>query len=151
MGFEFSHFKSLVNVAIDNNASDIHIRAEETPCFRINGDMVSVKSNKTLTTESVLDILRLLTKDNKQIGNLEDIKDLDGAVDFEDICRLRFNYFRYNNKNGIVLRVVKKEIPSFKELGLSDSLKQIIILIKRFLFKTGQYYYSKLKNSGSMI
>ncbi|AYF44182.1 MULTISPECIES: type IV pilus twitching motility protein PilT [Halobacteriovorax] len=151
MGFEFSHFKSLVNVAIDNNASDIHIRAEETPCFRINGDMVSVKSNKTLTTESVLDILRLLTKDNKQIGNLEDIKDLDGAVDFEDICRLRFNYFRYNNKNGIVLRVVKKEIPSFKELGLSDSLKQIIRAKRGLILVTGATGSGKSTTLASMI
>lgn len=151
MGFDFSHFKSLVNVAIDNNASDIHIRADETPCFRINGDMVSVKSNKILSTDSVLDILKILTKDNSSIENLEDIKDLDGAIDFEDICRLRFNYFRYSNKNGIVLRIIKKSIPSFKDLGLSSSLKQIIRAKRGLILVTGATGSGKSTTLASMI
>ncbi|EPZ49713.1 twitching motility protein [Bacteriovorax sp. BAL6_X] len=150
MAFEYTHFKSLINVAIDNNASDIHIRADETPCFRISGDMVAVKSNKLLSQESIYDILRLLIGDKDQ-QELEAIKDLDGSFDFEDKCRLRFNYFKFNNKNGLVFRVIKKDIPSYRQLGLSDSLKQIIRAKRGLILVTGATGSGKSTTLASMI
>ncbi len=151
MTFEFSHFKSLVQVAIDNNASDIHIRADETPCFRINGEMVAVKSNKILTKDSVHDILRLLIGENEVNETIEDIRDLDGAMDFEDTCRLRYNYFKFSNKNGIVLRIIKKEVPSFKDLGISSALKQIIRAKRGLILVTGATGSGKSTTLASMI
>lgn len=150
MPFELSHFKSLIQVALDNSASDVHIRADETPCFRISGQMISVKSNKVLTQQSVLDILKLMVGD-KNLDDLEKIKDLDGSFDFEDKCRLRFNYFKFNNKNGIVLRIIKKDIPSLKELGLSESLKQIIRAKRGLILVTGATGSGKSTTLASMI
>lgn len=138
---------ALVKVAIDHKASDIHIRAEEAPCLRIRGEIVPIQT-RNFSNEDVLDISRILTL--SQIS-IEEKTELDGAYDFENLCRVRFNIFKYNQKYGIILRLVNSVIPTIEELGLSPSIQKICEQKRGLILVTGATGSGKSTTLAAMI
>lgn len=151
MAFSESNFHALVSVALDNGASDIHIRSGEPPCLRIRGDLVPVKSNKNIEMEDVKDICKILFHNDDMMENFDAIKDFDSVYEIENICRMRFNYFRYNNKPGLIIRLVGMKVPSIDELNLSPSLKKIARTKRGLVLVTGATGSGKSTSLAAMI
>ena len=104
MGFSLQNFKSLVSVALQNKASDIHIRMDEAPCFRIRGDLYPVQT-KAFSREDMQDVVKVLMGESNY-KNLSEIYEQDGSFEIPEVCRLRYNFFRYNHSIGVILRIV---------------------------------------------
>lgn len=134
MAFTLKHLKSLVNVALKHEASDIHIRTGEPPSLRIRGDLVPVQS-KTLEKEDLHEILRIIQGD----PNLKEIdqNEIDGSFEVENVCRLRYNIFQYDRKIGIILRVIRTQIPTIEELGFDSIIKKIALKHRGLVLVTG--------------
>ena len=45
MAFSKDDFTKLVRSAVANGVSDIHLRTNEKPCFRMRGDLIPIKTN----------------------------------------------------------------------------------------------------------
>lgn len=124
MAVKLETFIELLKAALEFGASDIHIREGESPCFRIRGDLVPIKS-PPVSKSDVQSISKILIDDEVITQNLDSLNELDGGHDFNDICRVRYNFFRFQKKIGLILRLIKTDIPSIKELGLPRSVKKI--------------------------
>src|SRR5680860_638206 len=96
-------FVKLVKSASSNGVSDIHIRTNERPCFRMRGDLVPIKVDP-YTYDDVKDIALILVKDEEKKNNIDNEKELDGSYEIPKVCRIRYNLFRYQGKIGIILR-----------------------------------------------
>ena len=79
MAFGQQNFNDLIEVALKYNASDIHIRQDESPCFRILGKLNPIQSKKFSPTdmESIAKIL-LQTEDKWQL--FLQLNDTDGSL-----------------------------------------------------------------------
>jgi twitching motility protein PilT len=151
MGFSLKNLSSLLNVAIQYKASDIHIRHNEVPCLRIRGDLVPVQT-KTFTEEDIKDIISILTENNSHTTSKQnEILELDGAYQVPELCRVRYNIFRYFNSFGIVLRIVNTQVPSLQELEMSSIIGKIALQKRGLILVTGPTGSGKSTTLAAMI
>jgi twitching motility protein PilT len=151
MAYTLDQFKTLVRSAVANDVSDIHLRTDERPCFRMRGDLASVKTD-VYSAEYIENISRILLKKSEQYGeNLKDLSEVDGSFDIEGLCRLRYNIFRYQDKLAIILRIIKAQIPTIADLGLPSTLKKISEMNNGLVLVTGATGSGKSSTLAAMI
>jgi len=118
--------------------------------MRIRGDLVSVQA-KPFTEENIEDICKILFEEDELINKYNDIKEQDGSFTIPDLCRLRFNFYRYNLNQGIILRIVKNHIPTIDELGLPPVIKSIAETKRGLILVTGATGSGKSTTLAAMI
>lgn len=152
MAFTLKNLTDLTNVAVNNGASDIHIRTGEAPCLRIKGNLVPVKTN-SLSSEHVMDICKIIFQNDELYSNIDDLYEYDGSFDIPDTCRLRYNFFRYNKKCGVILRIINTVIPTIENLEFScaDSIRQIADQRRGLILVTGATGSGKSTTLAAMI
>lgn len=148
MAFNLKNLSSLLNVAIQHKASDIHIRTNEVPCLRIRGELVPIQT-KSFTPDDITDIMKILLGEN--IGDLNKKTEIDGAFGIEDLCRIRFNIFRYFGSYGIVLRVINTQVPKLAELDMPNTIGRIALQKRGLILVTGATGSGKSTTLAAMI
>jgi twitching motility protein PilT len=150
MSFTIKNFTSLVNVSIQNKASDIHIRTDEVPCLRIRGELIPVQT-KIFTLDDLKDIIKILIENEDPHFDFTNISELDGAFTIPDMCRLRFNIFKYFNHLGIVIRIVKNIVPTLTSLGMPEVISRIALQQRGLILVTGATGSGKSTTLAAMI
>lgn len=150
MGFSLQNLNSLITLASKHNASDVHLRSGESPCLRIRGDLVPVQA-KNFTHQDIKDISTILFNDPTLSGKYESILEHDGSFSIPEVCRLRYNFFRFSENEGIILRVIKSDIPSIEKLGLPLVIKKIADLKRGLILVTGATGSGKSTTLAAMI
>ena len=124
----------LLERAIDRDASDIHIKTNSVPYFRIHGQMVPRR--KRLRERDVQEIVdTLLTA--RQLRDFTQKGEVDVAYTSPELGRFRVNIFRQRGTTSIVMRRIKDSIPSFDELNLPSSVDQLVDLNRGLVLITG--------------
>ncbi|MEK7949489.1 type IV pilus twitching motility protein PilT [Luteolibacter soli] len=107
--------RALIQNAFTGGASDVFLIEGERPRVRGDGEVI-IAHGGPITVEDVADIW-------KSCGlNPETDNDGDSSFEVEDVGRLRVNGYRTLGRLGVVMRPIKKVIPSFEELGLPGHL-----------------------------
>lgn len=113
-------FNNLLQLAVDNGASDVHIKTSKPAMLRINGhlepvDMDSIDINIVLAfveETCPVQFYERWTTDNQ----------VDYSYRLEDVGRFRVNAFYQRGTPSMVFRYVKDRPPSFNQLNLDPSL-----------------------------
>lgn len=145
-------FISLVKNAVANEVSDIHLRQEEKPSFRMRGDLVAVKMDP-LTDEDMRIIMKILVKDEEVLEKLEKnkLKEYDGSFAIPNLCRVRINFMKYQGKMGLILRIISDKIPTTEDLGLPECLNKIASAGQGLVLVTGATGSGKSSTLAAMI
>jgi len=143
-------FLKLVKTAVTNGVSDIHIRTNERPCFRIRGDLVPVKTDP-FTYEDVKTCALLMLKDPELKQKIDNLKELDGSFQIPKLCRLRYNLLKYQGKMGIILRIIDADIPTTEMLGLPKVVNKIASAHNGLVLVTGATGSGKSSTLAAMI
>lgn len=143
-------FIKLVKSAAANGVSDIHIRTNEKPCFRLRGDLVPVKTDP-YSYDDVKDIALILVKDEEKKKNIDNEKELDGSYAIPKLCRLRYNLLRYQGKMGIILRLIDADIPTTEALGIPTVVNKIASTHNGLVLVTGATGSGKSSTLAAMI
>lgn len=150
MGISKEDFIKLVKSAAANGVSDIHIRTNERPCFRLRGDLVPVKT-EPYSYDDVKDIALILVKDEEKKANIDNEKELDGSYAIPKVCRVRYNLMRYQGKMGIILRLINAEIPTTEALGIPLVVNKIASTHNGLVLVTGATGSGKSSTLAAMI
>lgn len=150
MAFSKQNLVSLIKVAVDHNASDVHIRTGEKPCLRIRGELVPIQT-KEFSPEDVQEIAKIVLQKKDLIEKLSSLKEYDGGFAIQGLCRIRYNFFRYDKKIGIIMRIVNAQIPTFKSLGLPSILGKIADQRRGLILVTGPTGSGKSTTLAAMI
>ena len=150
MAIKKEEFLKLIKTAVSNNVSDIHIRTNEKPCFRVRGDLVPVKT-EPFSYDDVKSIGMIMIKDEEIKSQLDEIKELDGSFQIPKLCRLRYNLLRYQGKMGIILRIIDAEVPTIEALGLPSVLSKIASTHNGLVLVTGATGSGKSSTLAAMI
>ena len=145
-------FISLVKNAVANEVSDIHLRQDEKPSFRMRGDLVAVKMDP-LNEEDMRIIFKVLVKDEEVLEKLDKnkLKEYDGSFAIPNVCRVRINFMKYQSKMGLVLRIISDNIPTTEELGLPECLNKIASAGQGLVLVTGATGSGKSSTLAAMI
>ncbi len=127
---------SILNLAVKENASDIHLKAGLPPILRIYGHLVPIKNHARLAPDEVAKVaLRLMNDTQKETFKQEHQVDI--AYSVPGLGRFRVNIFQQRGAAGIVLRVIPMVIKSFEELHLPRVLEKIANEMRGLVMVTG--------------
>lgn len=143
-------FFNMVKSANASGVSDIHLRTDEKPCFRLRGDLVQVKHDP-LTTEDLKLVCSLMIRDNDVMSKIDKVKEHDGSFAVPNVCRVRYNLMRYQGKLGLILRLISDKVPTTEELKLPPVINKIASANAGLVLVTGATGSGKSSTLAAMI
>ena len=143
-------FLNIIKSASASNVSDIHLRTDEKPCFRLRGDLVQVKA-EPLTNDDLKLVCQLMIKDPEVLKGLERLKEHDGSFSVPNVCRVRYNILRYQGKIGIILRLISDKVPTTEDLKLPQVINKIASANAGLVLVTGATGSGKSSTLAAMI
>lgn len=143
-------FLNLIRSASASEVSDIHLRTDEKPCFRVRGDLVPVKMDP-LTHDDLKLICGIMILDQEVLMKLDAIKEHDGSFSVPKVCRVRYNLMRYQGKIGLVLRLISDKIPTIEGLNFPPVVNKIAEANSGLVLVTGATGTGKSTTLAAMI
>lgn len=125
----------LLEQAVAAGASDIHLKAEQPPCFRISSklELTQLPAVTALDLEqAVRDILP-----NHLQQHFREQHEADFAHSIENGARFRVNAFRSQGLPALAFRHVKTRIPSIAELNLPPAVAGIASVARGIVIISG--------------
>ncbi len=141
--------EDLLRLAVEENASDVHISVGAPPTLRIGGKLVKLEA-APLTPEDTENLSRSVAGDH----NFQKVNE-DGSVDFgftfRDQARFRVSVYRQRGNFGIVLRLIPRHMKTLEEIGLPGSVKALLHSPRGLILVTGPTGSGKTTTLASML
>lgn len=141
--------EELLEAAVGQGASDIHISANLPPVFRIDGKLVRTKSSP-LTAENVESLVFPILN-NEQRRRLEQDWELDLSYGIHGLGRFRVNVYKNNGTYAAAFRTINTQVPTFETLGLPPIVRKITEKPRGLILVTGPTGSGKSTTLASMI
>jgi twitching motility protein PilT len=116
-------------------ASDLHLKAGESPRVRVDGELHRVEREPAPTEEFEARVLSLLSEDQRR--RLLEQGSVDFAYDLDRQVRFRINVFRQESGLAVAARVVPRKIPSFESLHLPPEVAKLAELEQGLVLVSG--------------
>ena len=143
-------FNDLLNLMIQQSASDLFVTADVEPSMKINGQIVPVSKSK-LSGEVVGQLLHSIMSD-KQRKEFAETRECNFAiVNREKTARFRVSAFQQRDMPGMVLRRIETVIPTMDELKLPSVLKELAMTKRGIIIFVGATGTGKSTSLASMI
>jgi len=139
----------LLKLMISKNGSDLFITTDFPPAFKIDGKMTPV-SNQPLTAGHTLELARAIMND-KQAAEFEASKECNFAISPASLGRFRVSAFIQQGKVGMVLRVITTAIPKMDDLGLPETLKDVVMTKRGLVIMVGATGSGKSTTLAAMV
>ena len=124
----------IVEFAIKENSSDIHLEEGSPIAIRVNSD-IKILSN-TLSSQAMDQLLSELLSDEK-IQKYKDSGDVDTSIGLDGLSRIRINAYIANNKRCLTLRILPDNLPRWNDLGLPQPLIDLTTKHRGLVLCTG--------------
>ena len=144
-----NHAEAFLKMAVAQQVSDIHIRVGYPPVLRINGDIYYTKMAR-VTTDQVFGFMRKFSPPDI-FEKLPTAMDFDFSFEVPNLARFRVNWLHELDRPGLVMRIIKKKIPDFEELGLPEVLLNFTQFNKGLVLVTGPTGSGKTTTLASLI
>jgi twitching motility protein PilT len=139
----------LLNVMVENGASDLHITAGVPPMLRIDGKLVPVKHpplNPSDTKELCYSVLTDMQK-----HRFEETWELDFSFGMENLGRFRGNIFTQRGAVAGAFRLLPFKLKSYQELGLPPVLAELARKPRGLIVITGPTGSGKTTTLASVV
>jgi len=141
--------QSLIERAVEQNASDLHLRAGVKPRLRLDGELLVVEDATTPDAEIRTFLYDMLTKE--QIERFEKTRELDFSFAIAELCRLRINLYVQRGQFCASLRVIPNHIPTMEEIYLPPACYEFVKLNKGLVLVTGPTGCGKSTTLAAML
>ncbi|MCL4533216.1 MAG: type IV pilus twitching motility protein PilT [Deltaproteobacteria bacterium] len=149
-GGQPSLLETIFMTAVGKKASDIHIKVNSYPIFRIDGDIYK-QENFGVMSKEVIEKIAVSMMDKHQLKVFQENRDVDLAYSLHNIGRFRVNIYSQRNSLSIAMRYIPFEIPAFESLNLPKIIKSISLKERGLILVTGITGSGKSTTLASMI
>ena len=136
--------------AIEDGASDIHIKAGDFVRARLNGELVPLTEQK-ISHDQVRQLAIKLIPHEGDRERIDEILDYDCSWGLPGLGRFRVNIHKQRGVLGIVMRIISIEIPTFADLRLPKILEKISQNERGLVLVTGVTGSGKSSTMAAMI
>lgn len=144
------YLKRLLKIAINKEASDLHLAVDMPPMLRIYGELETLTDFAKLTAKTIEDVIfNLLTDIEKE--RFKKDKDLDLSLHVADIGRFRVNIFYAQQNIGACFRIILPEIRDIEQLGLPSIIARFCLRQNGLILVTGPTGSGKSTTLAAMI
>ena len=142
--------REVLQTAIDEQASDVHISAGHPPTLRIAGQLIPLMKEENLSPESAKGLSFALMDKGQQARLLKE-KEMDFSYNFENVARFRVNIFFERGNVSAALRLIPNKIKTIEELNLPPILHQFAKAEQGFVLVTGPSSHGKSTTLAALI
>ncbi len=146
----FSLIKTLFEVTLSQNASDLHISVGHPPILRIARRLVPLVKIKKFSEEDAKNFAFGLMDEDQQQKFLRE-KEADLSYNFEGKARFRVNIFSQKETISCALRLIPNKIATIDELNLPLMLHEFVRAGQGFILITGPSSQGKSTTLAAMI
>ena len=141
--------KNLLEVLIENKASDLHITTGSPPVIRVDGKLERLDTEPLTATETKRLCYSVLT--DAQRHRFEEENELDFSFGIKGLSRFRGNIFVQRGAVAGAFRTIPYEILSFEKLGIPSIVNELLAKPKGLVLVTGPTGTGKSTTLASMI
>ena len=141
----------ILDLAIEKDASDVHMICGNKPMLRIARDLVEIEEMKELTPDDMTEAYDYLVRGNIDKDEVyTQTRKLDLSYEYKDI-RLRVNISSSDDIPTCTLRLIKNELPPYESLGIPDVVRKMTYQPQGLILVTGKTNSGKSTTLNSMI
>lgn len=130
------HINTLLKMAMDRGASDVHLKTGSHPWLRIDGRLTPISEVKRLTGEDTAKVaFSIMTEPQKEMFQAD--RDLDFSYSVSGLGRFRVNAFYQRGSVGLVLRIISFDIRTVRQLNLPQIIESIAMQQRGLVLVTG--------------
>ena len=141
--------KPLFKLMVDKKASDLFFTTHAPVMIKIDGKIMPV--NKMELTPKMVRQAALELMNENQLEEFTRNLEIDFAVSEAGLGRFRVNIFHQRGNVAMVLRYVTPILPTLEELGMPDSLKDLVMLRRGLILMVGAAGSGKSTTLAAMI
>jgi pilus retraction protein PilT len=141
---------TILMTAVGKKASDIHLKVNSYPIFRIDGDIYK-QENFGVMSKEVIEKIAVSMMDKHQLKVFQENRDVDLAYSLHGVGRFRVNIYSQRNSLSIAMRYIPFDIPIFESLNLPKIIKSISLKERGLILVTGITGSGKSTTLASMI
>lgn len=125
----------LLNIVIENEASDLHLTVGSPPVIRVDGELIPTDLDVLTPMDTRSLIYNMLTAEQQK--EFEEKLELDISYSVHGYGRFRVNIYKQRGCIGAAFRVIPTKIPTLEELRLPPKLKEFTRWNKGLVLFTG--------------
>ncbi len=139
----------LLTLAIEHNASDLHLSAGLPPMIRVDGEMRRLKM-PVLEQRAVLELIDAIMNDTQR-QDYEALLETDFSVELPGVARFRVNAYNQQRGAAAVFRAIPSTVPTLDELQAPDIFKRIVEVPRGLVLVTGPTGSGKSTTLAAMV
>jgi twitching motility protein PilT len=144
------YIDDLLKIAIEMEASDLHLKAGNHPQVRVAGQLVVLEKIPRLSVDDTENLAAEMMGEVQRARLQEDF-DIDLAYSLSGFGRFRGSIYYQRSSIAIALRIIHFEIKSLKDLLLPDILEKISGYTRGLVLVTGTTGSGKTTTLASII
>lgn len=142
---------NILDVAIKEDASDIHLLLGLKPVIRVARELKKIEEEPVLGEEELYEIYDYFVRGNIEKDEMyKETKKLDLSFEYGGI-RLRINISSEDNIPIFTLRLIKNTLPTFNELGVPDIVRRMTLQPQGLILVTGKTNSGKTTTLNALI
>ncbi len=142
--------RELMDLAVEREASDIHLAVGRPPVLRKNGRLHEVEDTPPLSPEDTERLIREVAPE-RALAELAERGTADFAYAHADKARFRVSVFRQREVHGMIMRLIPHRLRSFAEIGLPESITELLTRPRGLILVTGPTGSGKTTTLATMI
>lgn len=118
------NINDLLTIAVEQGASDLHLKVGTAPMIRLGGSLVPVAGDHRVTQTDAVDMAAAVLSASSR-DRFKETLDVDVAYSVPGLGRFRCSVFQQRGTIGLVLRVIPMQVVKFEDLDLPPVLRTI--------------------------
>jgi twitching motility protein PilT len=143
------HIDELLELVVENNASDLHVTVGLPPVMRLDGDLKKTRYEEFTPSVAQRIVYDMLTDD--QIQHFETELELDCSYALAETARFRVNVYRDRGTVAAAYRLIPRQIPTLEQLAMPPVLEDLARRVRGLLLVTGPTGSGKSTTLAAMI
>ena len=143
------YMHDLLRMMVQKDGSDLFITAGAVPSMKVDGKMTPL-SNQSLSPQHTQVLVRSIMND-RQMAEFDATQECNFAISLPGVSRFRVNAFTQRGSVGVVLRVIRSDIPEFADLDLPPILKDIAMTSRGLVIFVGATGSGKSTSLAAMV
>lgn len=139
----------LLNLVIENDASDLHITVGTPPVLRVDGELIPTDLDVLTPMDTRSLIYNMLTAEQQK--DFEDKLELDISYSVHGFGRFRVNVYKQRGCIGAAFRVIPTKIPTLEDLRLPNRIREFTKWNKGLCLFTGPTGSGKSTSLAALI
>jgi twitching motility protein PilU len=141
--------EKLLRLLAEKKGSDLFLSPGSPAHVKINGATLPINQQK-LDPGAVAALIRQVVTD-RQWQEFEDRRELNIGYSVSEVGSFRINVFRQRGSPACVIRYIPGDIPRFEQLGLPDSMRQMVMEPRGLVLVVGATGSGKSTTLASLI